>query len=46
MNIFYTAGEISIERIANFLSKCIAKGAIHMKFSPDVGNMFFEVLNT
>src|SRR4029434_4630281 len=34
----YTAGKISIEHVTIFLSKNISKGAIDMKFSPDVGN--------
>ena len=33
-----TAGKISIEHVTIFLSKNISKGAIDMKFSPDVGN--------
>ena len=33
-----TAGKISIEHVIIFLSKYISKGAIDMKFSPDVGN--------
>ena len=33
-----TAGEISIEHVTIFLSKYISKGAIDMKFSPDVDN--------
>ena len=37
-NIIYTAGKISIEHVTIFLSKNISKGAIDMKFSPDVGN--------
>ena len=36
--ILYTAGKISIEHVTIFLSKNISKGAIDMKFSPDVGN--------
>ncbi len=34
----YTAGKISIEHVTIFLSKCIYKGAVDMKCSPDVGN--------
>ncbi len=34
----YTAGKIIIERITIFLRKHISKGAVDMKFSPDVGN--------
>ncbi len=33
-----TAGKISIEHVTIFLSKYISKGAVDMKFSPDVGN--------
>lgn len=35
-NCIITVGKISIEH--NFLSKYVSKGAIVMKFSPDVGN--------
>ncbi len=34
----YTAGKISIEHVTIFLSKYISKGAVDLKFSPDVGN--------
>ncbi len=34
----YTAGKISIEHITIFPSKYISKGAVDMKFSPDVSN--------
>ncbi len=34
----YTAGKISIKHVTIFLSKYISKGAVDMKFSPDVGN--------
>ena len=34
----YTVGKVSIEHVTIFLSKYISKGAIHMTFSPDVGN--------
>ena len=37
-NHTHTAGKISIEHVTIFLSKNISKGAIDMKFSPDVGN--------
>ncbi len=35
----YTAGKISIEHVTIFLSKYISKGAVDMKFPPDVGNI-------
>ncbi len=35
---FNTAGKISIEHVNIFLSKYISKGAVDLKFSPDVGN--------
>ncbi len=31
-------GKISIEHVTIFLIKYISKGAVDMKFSPDVGN--------
>ncbi len=34
----YTAGKISTEHVNILLSKYISKGAVDMKFSPDVGN--------
>ncbi len=34
----YTAGKISNEHITIFLSKYLFKGAVDLKFSPDVGN--------
>ncbi len=34
----HTAGQISIEHVTIFLSKYISKGAVDMKFSPDVDN--------
>ncbi len=34
----YTAGKISIEHVTIFLRKYISKGAVDIKFSPDVGN--------
>lgn len=34
----YTAGKVNIERVTSFLSNYISKGAIDVKFSPDVGN--------
>ncbi len=34
----FTAGKISIEHITIFLSKYVSKGAVDLKFSPDVGN--------
>ncbi len=34
----YTAGKISIEHVTIFLIKYISKGAVDMKFSPDVRN--------
>ncbi len=34
----YIAGKISIEHVTTFLNKYISKGAVDMKFSPDVGN--------
>ncbi len=34
----YAAGKISIEHVSIFPSKYISKGAVDMKFSPDVGN--------
>ncbi len=34
----YTAGNISIEHVNIFLSKYNSKGAVDLKFSPDVGN--------
>ncbi len=34
----YIAGKISIEHVTIFLIKYISKGAVAMKFSPDVGN--------
>ncbi len=34
----HTAGKISIEHVTIFLSKYISKGAVDLKFSPDVGN--------
>ncbi len=34
----YTAGKISFEHVTSFLSKYICKGAVDIKFSPDVGN--------
>ncbi len=37
-NAINTAGKISIEHVTMFLSKYISKGAVDMKFSPDVGN--------
>ncbi len=36
--VAFTAGKISIECVTIFPSKYISKGAIDMKFSPDVGN--------
>ncbi len=33
----YIAGKISIEHVTIFLSKYISKGAVDLKFSPDVG---------
>ncbi len=36
--VIYTAGKISIEHVTIFLIKYISKGAVDMKFSPDVGN--------
>lgn len=33
----HTAGKISTEHITSFLGKCIYKGTIAMKFSPDIG---------
>ncbi len=32
----YTAGKISIEHVTIFPGKYISKGAVDMKFSPDV----------
>ncbi len=37
-NFLRTAGKMSIEHVTIFLSKYISKGAVDMKFSPDVGN--------
>ncbi len=34
----HKAGKIGIERLNFFLSKYISKGAVDLKFSPDVGN--------
>ncbi len=34
----YTAGKISIQHVTIFLSKYFSKGAVDLKFSPDVGN--------
>ncbi len=34
----YTVGKIIIEHVSIFLSKYIYKGAVDLKFSPDVGN--------
>ncbi len=34
----HTAGKISIEHVTIFLSKCISKGAVDLKFSTDVRN--------
>ncbi len=36
MNVQYTAGKISIEHLTIFPCKYISKGAVDMKFSPDV----------
>ena len=41
-NVIYTAGKISIEHVAILLSKYISRGAIDMKFSPDVGNIHIK----
>ncbi len=37
-NAINTVGKISIEHVTMFLSKYISKGAVDMKFSPDVVN--------
>ncbi len=34
----HTAAKISIEHVTIFRSKYISKGAVDIKFSPDVGN--------
>ncbi len=38
LQFYITAGKISIEHITIFLSKYISKGAVDLKFSPDVSN--------
>ncbi len=38
IQVNHTAGKISIEHVTIFLSKYISKGAVDMKFSPDVRN--------
>ncbi len=39
INVQYTAGKISNERITIFLSKFISKDAVDTKVSPDVGKI-------